>query len=249
MSELSISVVIPCYPPHITYLPDVIKNILNQSELPDEIIIAVSEINPTESQELELQLNSLIATSEKQIKMTVAGTIVPCFAGINRNRGACLANGDYIMFMDSDDLYHRQKIEITKKIIQKYKPNLILHDYHYLDSMLDTEINLEQIQIVLNDTIYHNTFGNPPMRYFDKEQKQDAYILLSTVVNIHHGVVTVAKSVLNVVRYTARPKGQDALFDRDVLWYVGNVVACDAKLMLYKPTTECRNKMMLSSKM
>ena len=40
-----ISVIIPCYRPHIKYIPVVLKNILSQTFLPGEIIFAVSEYN------------------------------------------------------------------------------------------------------------------------------------------------------------------------------------------------------------
>ena len=42
-----------------------------------------------------------------------------------RNKGIKLAQGDYIAFQDSDDIWHEDKLEQQMKIMDKYKPDIL----------------------------------------------------------------------------------------------------------------------------
>lgn len=107
MSEVkqsSVSVVVPIYPPHFKFIPSLLQQLEKQTIQPNEIIFALSECDDKKAEELRNTYKNCIFlnTTEKQ------------FAGANRNRGKQIAKGDIIMFLDADDVYHPQKIEVTK---------------------------------------------------------------------------------------------------------------------------------------
>lgn len=230
---ISISAVIPCYPPHVKYLKNIVTNILQQTVLPDEIIIALSETESIQVLKLEDDLNAI-----SSIKIIITGTNEECPPGINRNRGAMISTCDYIMFLDADDVYHNQKIEFTKEMIKRYKPNLMLHSFHYECSRtaLTEKIDIDKVRVITNDTIHKNTFGYPPKRNFDNETEFAVNINLLCDFHIAHGIATVKKNVFDKIRYTCMRRGEDGRFDRDIIWHLGNAIVCEVKLMVYKAT-------------
>lgn len=54
-------------------------------------------------------------------------------AGIARNKAIELAEGDYIAFLDSDDLWHPKKLEKQLRFIQKNKYHFTFTDYNMVD--------------------------------------------------------------------------------------------------------------------
>jgi len=233
MSHLSI--IVPCFPPHIKYLNKLILNINNQTVLPEEIIVAISEMNNHDGNNLQTDLQE-----NSNIKIIVFPTLNKCTAGMNRNRGVEKANHDYVMFLDADDLYHNQKIEITEKIINKYisqdPPNLIIHSFHWKTECcaLDNIINLNDIKLIDSNKIYDDTFPTK-IRNLSQETGNYGDTNLMTNFPIHHGVITVKRNVFEKIRYTSMPSGEDGRLCRDILWHLGNIVVCDAKLMIYQP--------------
>lgn len=204
-SRFSISVIIPVYPPHFRYLEGLINNINAQTCRPKEVIIALSEC----TNELNLQIfDKLKMIKSSEYHLITLPTLDRCTAGVNRNRGAMMATGDYLMFLDADDIYHQQKVEITMNVIGRYQPNLILHNYYrsreknLLDQLEgDTLYPLEEVPSTpehitwFHDdlTLRERTFGKKRNR--EKEIKELATCLGSDM-DIAHGIITVKKKGL-----------------------------------------------------
>ncbi|HRP88968.1 MAG TPA: glycosyltransferase family 2 protein [Edaphocola sp.] len=117
---MNISVVIPMYNAATTIVATV-ESCLNQSLKPTEIII-VDDASTDNCREIVLQTFSntvqLIALESNR---------GPSFA---RNKGWDIAQGDYVAFVDSDDEWHPQKLEIFSKILeQKQTINFWFHQY------------------------------------------------------------------------------------------------------------------------
>ena len=47
-------------------------------------------------------------------------------AGLSRNRGIELSNGEYIAFCDCDDLWKNNKIELQLEFMKQFNLNLVL---------------------------------------------------------------------------------------------------------------------------
>lgn len=57
-----------------------------------------------------------------------------------RNKGIKSAIGEYIAFLDADDMWHPQKLEILLSIMKKYNLNVLGHNYS-LKKIFDTVFN------------------------------------------------------------------------------------------------------------
>lgn len=125
-----ISVIIPCYNQG-RYIDDAVYSVLNQSYQDFEIII----VNDGSTDRFT---NDLLKSYNRP-KCTVVHTRNKGLAAA-RNAGLKLATGDYIQFLDADDILHSEKFEIQiKRLRQTSKYSLA-----YCDYFTSTEFNLKE---------------------------------------------------------------------------------------------------------
>ena len=117
MNEQKISIIIPVYNVE-KYVKETLISVKNQSSMPDEVIIIndgstdnsfniVKDIKDTESWKIFETRNQGL--------------------GLTRNYGKSLAKGDYIYFLDSDDILEQNFIHDMRKLIKDYdQPDVIL---------------------------------------------------------------------------------------------------------------------------
>lgn len=113
----SITVVVPAYNMEL-YLPDCIKSIVNQSELPNEVIVV--DDGSSDSTSTVVSLFSKKYPFIKCIRQKNGGL---CAA---RNTGLRHASSDYVMFLDSDDCMGEGAISKCKEIINQCAPDVII---------------------------------------------------------------------------------------------------------------------------
>ena len=117
---MNISVVIPCIHFHFKHLPGLLNRYSQQTLIPKEIIITVSEYNKIDNTiNLENQkypfILRIIKNNEKKR------------AGENRQIGSEEASGKYIVYQDADDIPHFQRIEIMNYFFEVKNANHITH--------------------------------------------------------------------------------------------------------------------------
>lgn len=238
-----ISIIVPCYPPHIKYLNTTLNDISKQTVLPKEVILVISETNEKTKLELYEQFQILFDTV---VDFKIINTEEKQYAGINRNTGVSFASCEYVMFIDADDTIHPQKVEITKYFLDKYKPNLLLHSYiqgkpvNFFESYRP---KYQNAVVIHNDVMLHNTFGNPPKRnrvaeinrYSKKNKRVPIMVKIGGKYKTAHGYPCVKRSLFGKYKYTDMQRGQDSVFVRDILWHEGNVLYIDIPLLNYKP--------------
>ena len=108
---MTLSLVIPSTPNHFQYVDCIIKNYLNGTVIPDEIIISVSNSHQIDSKIFDSLIDKYFNTYPN-LKIIKHNHIVP--EGPNRGEGSKVAKYDLISYHDSDDIPHPQRIEIIK---------------------------------------------------------------------------------------------------------------------------------------
>ena len=237
----SASIVIPCIMDDIPKLDNLLKTISEQTVQPLEIIIALSSVpngfdrrGASKDTAEPYTASSYISEINKRLQtlveptLTLLATSENCYAGVNRNRGANAAKGDYILFMDADDLMHPQCVEIILKTFAEKDPIGIVHGFSKTQGNLPRFIG------------NYNTFdGNYLYNFHKKNPPKDNTLIGLPHKNLHQGHISIKKKVFDDgIRYTNRIRGQDAQFLRKLLdhySYLGskNVNYIDAKLTVY----------------
>jgi glycosyltransferase involved in cell wall biosynthesis len=126
-NQVPISVVIPCYQ-HVRVLGRAIASVINQTVLPLEIIVVVD--GP--SDEIKYFLNS--QSLEVQNFLETIYLTKNVGAGEARNIGWDRAKGDFIAFLDADDAWHPNKLEIQYEFMQANPDILITGHRHRIEN-------------------------------------------------------------------------------------------------------------------
>ena len=117
---MKVSIVMPVYNAS-SYLREALDSIVNQSYRELEII-CVDDGSTDDSFEILEQYQK----SDDRIKIIKQQNQ---YAGAARNAGLAEATGEYIMFLDSDDVFENNMISYLVKKAKKHKPDIIVFGY------------------------------------------------------------------------------------------------------------------------
>jgi glycosyltransferase involved in cell wall biosynthesis len=125
VSMIRFSIIIPSYNQR-EFIRDAVDSALVQRTAEREIIV-VDDGSTDGTQEILRQY-------EDAIRLVCLETNQG--AGAARNCGAALARGEYLVFLDGDDVFLPWTMEVFERIIQAKKPKLILGDIWWFKGML-----------------------------------------------------------------------------------------------------------------
>jgi teichuronic acid biosynthesis glycosyltransferase TuaG len=150
----SFSVVIPVFNSSNSIL-GVLKSVLDQTVSPVEIIV-IDDASTDNSLSLILKFRDHHpCLNIKIIHLNINRGVSFC-----RNIGINKAVGDYIVFLDSDDQWHQNKLEVFSKIVDIYKPDLLGHKYsekHFLINNVSFDLTKVK-KIKLAGLLFRNIF-------------------------------------------------------------------------------------------
>lgn len=106
-----ISIVIPCYNAS-RYILESIDSVLNQTYKNIEVIV-VDDCSLDDSYNIVKEY--FLTRSNVKLYKTAANSGTPA---VPRNLGVQLSSGEYIAFLDADDIWHPQKLEIQCNILK-----------------------------------------------------------------------------------------------------------------------------------
>ena len=121
-----ISVIIPCYKNFI-FFESCISSVINQTYKNIEIIIIFDHGNKKDLKTLK----SILKKKQKKIKLIINSKNLG--AGLSRNKAAKLAKGKYIAFLDSDDVWTRNKLKYQLAFMKKRKITISHTSYYIID--------------------------------------------------------------------------------------------------------------------
>lgn len=236
------SVYIPTIPSHFQYLEDIIIAYLNGREEPDEIIIGPAIADPKD-QHMVCALDHIFSRYDTVKIFPWSGRLE---AGPNRMRAKFLCEGDIILYHDSDDRVHPERVYWIKKLFTEY-PDIWVINHSYVNMHTDIPRTLEPPEtLILSDTLRKIYFPNN--KYSDGKAFHCYGELLPFPV--HAGAVCIRKEVLNHVYWKKmdqqviapkQPKevyrgaySEDMEFCLDCLWKLNRSMIVNLELYYYR---------------
>jgi glycosyltransferase involved in cell wall biosynthesis len=148
--KILVTIIVPCYN-QAQYLPEALQSVLEQTYSNWECII-VNDGSPDNTEEV----TKVWVQKDNRFKYTHKEN-----GGLSsaRNAGLDLATGDYIQFLDADDLIHYTKFEKAISIISKNAEGIVVSNFTKFklkpENTVPTfwELKLESIN-------YHNILNN-----------------------------------------------------------------------------------------
>lgn len=121
---LSTTVIIPCVASHFHYLEPLLQKYAEQTKLPDEVVIALSQVEC-------LEAGAIVALESGPWPFAVK--ILQCIgrrsAGVNRNLACEQASGELFLCQDADDLPHPQRVEVVKHLFLRHHLQHLIHGW------------------------------------------------------------------------------------------------------------------------
>lgn len=161
--KVKYSVIIPCFNDRLR-ITQAVNSCLNQTLLPHEIIIIDDGSDDCTRKTIE---HILVHNNSGNIK----GVFLENNSGVSvaRNRGMDIATGDFICFLDADDLWHSKKLQIIDALLStKTNTDSIAHAFTYDHSdfasiKVDQEIKKECKTISFLDILLRNPITTPSL--------------------------------------------------------------------------------------
>jgi len=211
-NALTSSVIIPCHHAHFKHLKELLLLLSQQTELPDEVVISLSEVNKVPASELKsLELATypfslVIIKHPKQLN-----------AGLNRNSACAHAKGDVFICQDADDIPHPQRVEIIKHFFSNYDIDHLIHLY-----------------------IPEWTQGNRPEWYWGLHQKEkiqfSELLRWSQVAGsyFHGGNIAIKRTLFAQIQWPDMAGGEDTKFNNMIIENKKKSILLDVHLLIYR---------------
>ena len=211
-----------CIPALATTARDQLLPLLNSSlaqTVPaDEIIIVVSDLGRLQIHNEALwchQLRGLMGPWN-HIRLLCVGERLS--AGRARNIASNIAGGEILSFVDADDLEMPIRNEVAKKTFACNRNlKLLLHGFHKIASKMKI-IDPSFRSLECNDWKLTGIFTTGDILYDQLEKTQNRLWLFA---GLHHGHIIIHRDVVESVHFSSLAQGQDSVFVRDVLYFLG----------------------------
>lgn len=150
MNSPLISVIVSCYNQD-QYLPETLDSVLAQTHLNWECII-VNDGSPDNTEEITKHY----CEKDKRFKY-----ILKKNGGLSsaRNAGLAVAKGDYIQFLDSDDLLHPKKLELQLRHIIEQEADAVVSGFDLFSNDLSTRYDSRMSAVIPDCSIESFLYG------------------------------------------------------------------------------------------
>lgn len=206
------SVIVPCHYAHAKHLYPLLRSLEEQTVLPDEVVISLSEYAKVPEGIL-----AVLVESRWAFPITVIASEKKLYSAQNRNVASAMAKGDVFIYNDADDQPHPQRIEIIKFFFESYDLDMLMHKFVQID---------EQTQVQY--ATYNELDYVCPSDY--------SYILGR---DIHNGNNAIARHVFEAFKWPDFRSHEDEFYNRILYKYFGNRMIVLAPLIMYRNYLSC----------
>lgn len=124
----AISVIMPLYNAE-KYLPEALQSVLNQT-YKDFELICIDDCSTDRTRSIVEEFR------KKDVRIKILINEEHSGAASSRNKGLKIAEGEYIVFLDGDDIFEVELLEKTSGAMEKYRADLVLYEYLHVPSEL-----------------------------------------------------------------------------------------------------------------
>ena len=227
--QYSYSIVIPVHVSHWQYLPDLVQSVSLWSRPPLEIICCLSGVGMRRIGRFKKEIGAPSSPGHLSLSLTRR----PRTAGQNRNLGARRASGDYILFMDADDVYASDYGAQLMAIVDEFQTDLVMHSFANSDAAAD---ELARPGVSINEDLFEGAEELLKAAGFDNRSLPLIGPPLHPAAgfSIHHGVLAVKRTVFTDIEYSNRRMGQDVEFIRRCIRHDKTLTITSRKLMVWQ---------------
>lgn len=233
MHENLFSIVIPVIPKHFKYIPTLLSELNQESILIGEVLICASSVTDASRRNLEV----MVENYSNSLSVRIFSTTESRTAGENRNIGWGKANFEFISFLDADDIYHPNRLNLISRIIDENKIDALVHDYFRLaPRSLFSMSKIFQFKVVNTASLLAANIVRlktilPPGEIYSGESNLELPDTLKISSRVHHGHLVVRRTI--PLRYSSRRFGEDGELVVDLLKSNYNLVYINVKLSIY----------------
>jgi hypothetical protein len=224
---LTTSVIIPCHWKHFDNLSKLIKSYEEQSYLPNEIIIVISEFQ-------KIGINKIDKLKAIKYKFPVKFILINdiSYAGQNRNIGPENSIGDILIYNDADDIPDIKRIEYINYYFENYDIDYLLHSHNFGAGSLDLIFK-----------------SNPELKGLFNEKNRDVETISSTDfrylldckdvfgnIPYHFGNCAISKKLFDQIQWPNTKRGQDYEYFLSICESNFKIFIIDAPLIEYRLT-------------
>lgn len=202
------SVIIPCHPAHSKHLYPLLKTLEEQSALPDEVIISLSEYKQVPD-----NIMTQLEESQWRFPVTIIFSERTLHPGQNRNLASSKALGDIFIYQDADDQPYPQRIEIIKQLFETYKLDLLMHRFIELHQATDIPLS------------HHHTVD------FLCPSDYDSQIMGK---DIHNGNTAISKKLFSTFKWPDYRTHEDETYNRILYKHFTNKIIVLTPLLVYR---------------
>jgi len=214
-----VSIIIPCHGKHIFILDKLLNNLCSLSTPAYEVIVSFSLASGQKVEDVMPTISKY--QSEYKIKLNLRSrfSLEPLITSVNRNVAASQAKGDILLFLDSDDIYHPQIIEVVQSVWRKHNPVNLHWVFRQGESVkeedfLGTKYDTNNIPIEHAKKYYE--------KYFNMKEFFPWRIGYENI-SIHHGHHAMRRDAWENYQYEEMiPAGEDMVYFRNLLFKYPN---------------------------
>lgn len=209
-SDLKISVIVPCTYKHVDLLYHLLKIYEQQTVLPHEVIISLSEADKS-----TIPITKIVNMVRWKFRVKLLVSNSKQYAGTNRNIASENAKGDILVYQDADDLPHPQRIEIIKYFFEHYNIDHLVHHYIFAKDIEELPVlDPHHINFAYQDNDFDSTWKRNP--------------------EIHIGCPAITKDVFEQIKWPDTAHREDWNFTRMVYRNAPLCMIIKAPLYIYR---------------